>query len=781
MLLKNLNYIFFIAMISLLIPNMDSIAQIEVSENDFNFISNQPLQEKIYAHTDKDFYLVGEILWFRLYDVSADSLKLLDLSKVAYVEILNAQQKPVLQAMVALNDGSGAGSFYLTSSLASGNYIFRAYTNWMKNFGADAFFQKTIIVVNTLTPVKAVNTDSVHYDIGFYPEGGTLVQGTSNKIGFKVLNTYGYGVDCSGYITDENNQNIVSFSTLKFGMGSFYFTPRENHTYSAVVNINNKIFKKSLPATTSAGYAMHAFNAAEMLHVSVHSNNEIQQNVYLIACNNNHIQAAVTQLTDNDGNAVFTIERNKLTAGITHIVLLNSNKQPVSERLVFTKPQTMQLVMSADKDVYSTRSEVTIQATPTNNANLSLSVFKIDSLQAEGNNSIISNLYLLPAVRGNIESPQYYFNNNSAEADSALENLLLTQGCSGFTNNTHSTQPVLQFAPEHEGHIIEGTVVNKTSGLPAKNIRVYASAPGLYYRFASAVSNDSGKVFFDIKDYYGPGELVVQTAKEDSMYRVDIADPFSNETSSWHVGTFNLPENNLRQLSNYNLAMQVQNAYSLNQLNIFNRPPVDTNAFYGRPDAKYFLDDYTRFNTMEEVLREYVANVDVRIKQDGYSVLMVDPQSHVFFRNNPLVLIDGVPVFDMNKLMAYNPLKIKKAEVVLGKYYLNALTADGILSYSTYKGNLDGFQFEPGTTELAYDGLQLEREFYAPKYITIHQQQSRLPDYRNVLYWRPQITANGNTQFSFYTSDVKGKYIAVIQGIDENGKAGYSTTEFEVK
>jgi hypothetical protein len=131
--------------------------------------------------------------------------------------------------------------------------------------------------------------------------------------------------------------------------------------------------------------------------------------------------------------------------------------------------------------------------------------------------------------------------------------------------------------------------------------------------------------------------------------------------------------------------------------------------------------------------------------------------------------------------MAYNPLKIKKAEVMARRYYLNSFIADGILSYNTYKGDLDGFQFDPSTVELSYDGLQLQREFYSPQYLSQEQKQSRLPDYRNVLYWAPQITTNSTTQLSFYTSDIKGKYVVVVQGINENGTAGYSATQFEVK
>ncbi|HVX25588.1 MAG TPA: hypothetical protein VHB70_04565, partial [Parafilimonas sp.] len=93
--LKNVHTIFFTAMISIIATHVNAQEQATINTSEFT-ITRQPLQEKIFAHTDKDFYVDGEILWFKLYDVSADSLKPLSLSHVAYVEILNAQQKPVL-------------------------------------------------------------------------------------------------------------------------------------------------------------------------------------------------------------------------------------------------------------------------------------------------------------------------------------------------------------------------------------------------------------------------------------------------------------------------------------------------------------------------------------------------------------------------------------------------------------------------------------------------------------------------------------------------------------
>ena len=56
------------------------------------------LQEKIFVHTDKTAYLAGEIIWFKLYNVDESFNRPMDISKVAYVEIINEDQKAVMQA-----------------------------------------------------------------------------------------------------------------------------------------------------------------------------------------------------------------------------------------------------------------------------------------------------------------------------------------------------------------------------------------------------------------------------------------------------------------------------------------------------------------------------------------------------------------------------------------------------------------------------------------------------------------------------------------------------------
>ena len=108
------------------------------------------LQEKIHVHIDRPDHITGEILWFKIYCVEAMHHNPLELSRIAYVEILDVSNQPVLQTKVLLEEGLGSGSFYIPATLPTGNYLFRAYTSWMKNMGPEFFFSKQITLINTL-------------------------------------------------------------------------------------------------------------------------------------------------------------------------------------------------------------------------------------------------------------------------------------------------------------------------------------------------------------------------------------------------------------------------------------------------------------------------------------------------------------------------------------------------------------------------------------------------------------------------------------------------------
>jgi hypothetical protein len=185
---------------------------------------------------------------------------------------------------------------------------------------------------------------------------------------------------------------------------------------------------------------------------------------------------------------------------------------------------------------------------------------------------------------------------------------------------------------------------------------------------------------------------------------------------------------------------------------------------------------------MEEVMREYVSEVQVRRSQNSFRYKMLNTPYKLFFENNPLVLLDGVPVFDIDRIISFDPLKVKKLDLVPRRYFQGSVSYEGIASYSTYSGDLGGFELDPNALIIQYAGLQLQRQFYTPVYETGQQINSRIPDFRNLLYWNPDVKFNsaGKQEISFFSSDINGRYAIVVQGNTADGRAGYVSKTFTV-
>ncbi|MGZ3750099.1 MAG: hypothetical protein ACXVB0_18885 [Mucilaginibacter sp.] len=764
-------------------------------QGSFNNYRQTALQEKVFVHTDKGAYLTGEILWFKIYVTDGSFNKPLSLSKVVYVDVLDENQNPVMQAKIAMHNGRGNGSIYIPVSLNNGNYRLRAYTNWMKNFSPEFYFEKKITIVNPQRAPAAVvaKQNKTDYDIQFFPEGGNLVSGIASKVAFKAIGKDGKGINLTGAIINQKNDTVAHIQSLKFGMGNFSFTPAAGNTYKAVLRVGaDAPATKELPVISTQGYVMQLTdNGSGKLQVTVNTNlNSSDGSVYLFAQTRQLVKVA-QRASLNNGTAQFVIDKSALDDGISHITIFNGDKQPVCERLYFKRPSKKLLIEATpDQQNYSSRKKVNIsiaakdQSGKQLSADLSMSVYRLDAYQTTEQGDIASYFWLSSDLRGSIESPEYYLKDNSPQADEAADNLMLTQGWRRFQwSEVLKNKPAaFSFLPEYDGHMVTGKVVNPATNMAANEVVAYFGVPGKRVQLFTAKSDSSGRLLFNTKDFFGPGEIVVQTdTQKDSIYRVDIASPFSEQYSKRVLPSFSVSNDMQKSLETQNIGMQVQNIYAGNKIKQFYEPVVDSTGFFGKPDKTYKLDDYTRFTTMEEVLREYIKEVYVVRSQKRYHIKMISEKG--FLEGDPLVMLDGIPIFDIDKVIALDPLKIKRLDVVRDRYFWGPSDAEGILSYTTYKGDLGGVELDPHAVVVDYEGLQLQRVFYSPAYETDSQVASRMPDFRNLLYWAPTINTGtqSKNQVTFFTSDQEGQYIGVIQGITANGEAGSQYFTFEVK
>lgn len=792
--------------LSLLILSVFYISASAQSNNPENFISRltsyheNHLREKVYVHTDRDFYLAGDILWLKAYVENAADNKPLSLSKVVYVELLNRQHEPVLQTKISAKDGAGSGSFQLPMTVVSDNYELRAYTNWMKNDSSEFYFKKFITIINTTTNLDtSLLNKALVYRLSFFPEGGNLVNGLNSVVAFKINNNSGRGSVTEGVIVNQSRDTIAHFKSNQFGMGHFSFTPKSGEIYKGIVTLNDgSIITTTLPEAYNSGYVMHLKDEGNQLKIAVSSSDEPSQNVFLVAETRQNIGFSASSRIENN-KAVFDINKNTLAEGVAHITLFDSNGQPLCERLYFKRPKDKMVIHAKmDKENFSKRDKVNIGVfTADNNGNplsgnLSVAVYRLDSLHLPGQENIYNYLWLSSDVKGFIENPNYYFENDNTPTNNELDDLLLTQGWRTFDWKNIATRSSFSYVPENRGHIITGKITNAITGKPAENVLVYLSVPGKRVQLYGCRSNEQGFIHFDLKDFYGPNQVVLQTNTTiDSIYHLEINTPFSEDFPDISVPALPISENDRSNLEAAHLHMEIENAYHENELQKMQEPQIDSLPFYYKPFKTYLLDNYTRFTTMEEVMREYVQEVNVARKgkhyhfktfnNPGFLLQNLQPTEKLF-ENDPLVLLDGVPVFDVDKIIAYDPLKVQKLEVVADRYYWGPITADGIVSYTTYHGDLSGFTLNPQDIVIDYAGLQKQRIFYSPDYSTEKALQSRLPDFRDVLYWSPDVSTNktGNGNISFFTGDIAGKYLVVLQGISANGKAGSASFTFNV-
>ena len=205
--------------------------------------------EKIYLHLDKPYYAAGEYMYFREYLTDIHLSQENEESRKIYVELSNAEMKLIRSVLLYSEETEYAGQIMLPDSLPAANYHLRAYTNWMRNAGEDYFYHRDIYIGNTATQKQEAFLQNFDYQVTFFPEGGRLLAGFSNKFAFKSLGNDGFSADITGVVFDEGKNEILRFNSLQFGIGAFDFMPEKDKTYKATVQSGGLEKEYTLPAT----------------------------------------------------------------------------------------------------------------------------------------------------------------------------------------------------------------------------------------------------------------------------------------------------------------------------------------------------------------------------------------------------------------------------------------------------------------------------------------------------------------------------------------------------
>jgi hypothetical protein len=338
--------------------------------------------------------------------------------------------------------------------------------------------------------------------------------------------------------------------------------------------------------------------------------------------------------------------------------------------------------------------------------------------------------------------------------------------------------------PELEGEFVTGTIRYISSGDPLQNTEISLSFAGKKDRCRFSRTNYNGEFLFIVKDQYGPGEIVIQPlSKKIKDVYVELDQPFSTVFDDY---SFQFPEIDSSRVKGINKAVigtQVGSVYE--QLGRKANLPVATRieSFYGTPSRRLKLSDFIELTDVREVVKELLPEVAVYRKNKDVGLKVISNNPYEIFDNQALVLVDGVPVYDVEALLKVPSREFEYIDIIDAKYYYKDFIFEGVVNFVTIKG--DDNVIEPGNSVFRqmFDGVQGKFGFYMPDYSSDSLKASTIPDFRNTLFWNPDVRTGkeGKAQVQFYTSDEGDIYTIIIEGITPDGKRGISMMPLKIK
>lgn len=754
--------------------------------------------EKVFLHFDKPYYATGEDIWFKGYLVDGLHLSLdSSISRVLYVELMNSDRKVLERHMLPIPEGITNGDFHLADTLPQGNYLIRAYTNYMKNVGEDYFFTKEISVFNPsvkLTQPPAIAQQKP--DIQFFPEGGNLVKGFDNRIAFKAINPAGESVAIEGDIVDASDAVITSFITDFKGMGSFNLKPEEGKQYSAKLKGTFAGMVVALPPVMSKGYTLQVVDAGSTIKVAISADIAGPASFHLIGQSRGEIYFAATGEVKTSP-VVASISKSKFPSGIAQLTLFDGSGEPQCERLVFVNhADHAKLSVSAEKQTYGKRKEVSLNLQVLNSkgqpvqGNFSLTVYDENAIEplTEYESTIADYFLLTSDLTGKIEDPAYYLKDKAPETLKHLDLLMMTHGWRRFTwkEILKDQQTPLEHYAE-QGIRLSGKVVKSVGQKAAgkAKLKVFTAKGELIMMEA----DEAGNFYTEDLQHFDSTRLAIQTENEKGKQvamKVSI-DPFNASPASNYKFSSFKPWGLDEFLKQAQYSSNVRHAFELEQdarllegieisatrIESFRKP-----AIYGKPSATVTSKDISP--AAVNILQVLQARVP------GIIIRGTPPNMIVNLRAGndgpPLFVLDGTPI-DSEVINSLNPSDVEYVDIIQSGQaaIYGSRGRNGVIAiYSKTGQNTD--RQSVGMERVSYPGYYKAREFYVPKYNEPSESPNR-PDVRQTLYWNPSIETDdkGNAVIKFFASDVTSKFKIVVQGMTYEGEPGTGVNSFVVQ
>jgi hypothetical protein len=741
-------------------------------------------RELVYVHLNKTKFYEGEMIGFKAYVFDKNSKQLSKNTRNLYCVISDMDNNAIKSSMLLVENGVASSAMDIDSSFVTGRYIFKAYTNWMRNFDEPNHFS-AVIEVNDFDRVLDNGPKSavVEPDVQVLPEGGHLLENVPNSIGIIAKDQFGNGLkDARAYVLNTSNDTITSTALDRFGIGKTLLIPEADRSYRVLVEYGYTFYEAEVAPAEPIGVAMRLFDRGGKTYVSLTTNSKSQsifEDKPFTAAIHNGGEIILQEFSFSDSQSVnIMLDEKQLFSGMNIITIFDQNNRPILERLYFNY-NGIQQVMTGEARLSQKKDSIKVELPLINLANtnfnsLSVSLLPEDTKAYTPKGNIISNLFLKPYIKGHIEDATYYFDKPGAKKAYDLDNLLLTQGWSSYDWNhifrtpgvtMHQFEQGIDFKvninnKQAESYLIEQMSKSKSIMFDLPEGEKAFAGKGLYpmdnEKFAMYGITKNGKV---IK----PG--VFATFSPNKIPELEVKPEFNR---SMEKGSTVLYDSyGLEPIVEEDVT--VLDEVTLRAVRKEQRQDKLRKQYIGMGDVRLVDDwDYQSNITFAQWITKFgfIAQENVALEQQFW----ITANRRVGFGSPvPLIIFDGVPLRDVNLNILYN-FNINNIDyVVIDRNGFSApfggSNFGGVIRIKTKAG------FSNGVNSV-FDGMFVKdfeltfttnKKFYVPKYIDYNNSFFR--DF-GVVGWEPNatVTSTGNLELQI-PNNYKGALNLYIEGV----------------
>ena len=335
------------------------------------------------------------------------------------------------------------------------------------------------------------------------------------------------------------------------------------------------------------------------------------------------------------------------------------------------------------------------------------------------------------------------------------------------------------YIPETRSATLTGKVVSQKDLSPIPFMHISLSVFNSTKYTYTTLTNHEGHFYFSLPELTGETEVFISSKNPNGAFEQGIF--VDNDFCTKDVKLpFILLSRDKEDQDLYNELIfntQIANLYKTVQKKEQAKDSSITIPFYGSAVQSVRFRDYIPLPSMEDYFNEFIPNVMIRRKDKEKYFQIPGPYSDLYIFE-PLVLVDYVAIDNVDWILSISPKKVDRIEVIDKPYILGDICYGGVIHIISEDGDFAG-------VNLPSSGQFIKIIMYASP-DTIHQKKEenpRIPDARNLSYWNPevQLTGGQSEDFTFFTADAPGEYIAIIKSIDEQGSEMQNWCKFAVR